>query len=269
MIHERNIDVLMLTECPPSFKQGGLLPLLNTRRNDEYHFSPAAQQDGYQNMVIYSRYASRVSSKPGLDGKRFTVRKIELVGNKPAVLLVAAHQPSKFPSRSLQMQIEDAKELSAGIVEAERSTGIARTLLVGDFNADPFEPGMIWAQGLHAMMTRRIATGDNPRYPGTRQTENRRYRMFYNPMWRHYGELNSVPSGSHYGTFYYGKLGRENFYWHMLDQALFRAELLTSFRDDSLEIVTQAGGISLLNSQGIPDSENFSDHLPITFELEL
>ena len=268
LVHERRIDVLILAECPNAFKNAGLLPDFNRARADEYHYAPYAA-GGYRGIVIYTRYASRVSPIPGADAARCTFRKIEFPDSKPLVLLAAVHLPSKFPNRSPEMQREDAKDLSAAIVRAEDRTQIFRTLLIGDMNCDPFEPGMIWAQCLYALMTRQIVLGSDPKQPGTRQAENIRYRMFYNPMWRHYGEMNNSPAGSHYGTFYYDRRGRENIFWHMLDQALLRAELLPFFRDDSLEIVTRIGSTSLLTNSGIPDKNRFSDHLPIVLELEL
>ena len=267
LVHERRIDVLVLAECPNSFKNAGLLPELNRVRADEYHYSPCAER-GYSGIVIYTRYASAISPIPGADVARCSFRRIQLPGGKLPVLIAAAHLPSKF-NRSSEMQREDARELAEAIAEVEDQTQIYRTLLIGDMNCDPFEPGMIWAHCLHAVMTRQIARGSNPQYPRTRQTEKVRYRTFYNPMWRHYGEMNGLSSGSHYGTFYYDKRGRENLFWHILDQALLRAELLAVFRDDSLEIVTRIGDTSLLTKSGIPDKEHFSDHLPITLELEL
>jgi hypothetical protein len=51
-----------------------------------------------------------------------------------------------------------------------------RTVLVGDFNMNPFDPGMMGAQGLHGVMTKRVAGRV------ARQVDGRPYPFFYNPM---------------------------------------------------------------------------------------
>ena len=44
--------------------------------------------------------------------------------------------------------------------------------------------------------------------------------------------------------------------------------MVNYFVRESLEIVNHVGSLSLLNKRGIPDSDRFSDHLPIFFSLK-
>ena len=269
LAYERNVDVLILAECPSTFKAARLLSALNQPLDGTYHYAvPNLSPQGYQGIEIYSRFASsQLTALDGADGTRFSIRQLRLT-NKPAILLVAAHLHSKFPYRSREAQIEDAKKLARGIIDAEDRVQHRRTVLVGDLNMNPFEQGMIFANALHGVMTRRIAEGKNPERFGERLTEKELYRMFYNPMWRQYGELNGRPAGTHYGTYYY-EGGTEAYFWHILDQVLVRPALLPSFRDDSVEIITRTGSVSLVNDAGVPDRSRFSDHLPLLFESEL
>ena len=54
----------------------------------------------------------------------------------------------------------------------------------------------------------------------------------------------------------------------MFDQVLIRPELINGFEPAKLRIVTAIGGSPLVEQDGRPDSGNYSDHLPIVFELE-
>jgi hypothetical protein len=86
------------------------------------------------------------------------------------------------------------------------------------------------------------------------------YGKFYNPMWKFLS--NEAPP---YGTYFYDSGGIVNYYWHIFDQVIMRPQLIEAFDDDSLSIVTQIGGTSLL-AKGKPDKQ-YSDHLPIFFSL--
>jgi len=83
--------------------------------------------------------------------------------------------------------------LAGAILEAERRVGHARTVLIGDLNMNPFEAGMIAADGLNAVMDKRIAA------KGFRKVSGKRMQFFYNPMWSRLGDESIGPSG----TFYY------------------------------------------------------------------
>ncbi len=55
----------------------------------------------------------------------------------------------------------------------------------------------------------------------------------------------------------------------MFDQVLIRPDLLDFFQIDSLKIITEINGISLLSDFGRPNKSKGSDHLPILFSLNL
>ena len=87
------------------------------------------------------------------------------------------HGPSKasgWEEDSLAMQ---ATEFADDIAHVEENAGHQRTILVGDFNMNPFETGMVAARGLHGVMSRHIAQR------GSRTVQGRSYPFFYNPMW--------------------------------------------------------------------------------------
>jgi hypothetical protein len=111
-------------------------------------------------------------------------------------------------------------------------------VLVGDLNMDPFEEGVVKANGLHAVMTRRLAGRQ------TRTVQGRVYPLFYNPMWGLYGDSSAGPPG----TYFYEPSGHVGYFWHLFDQVLLRPDLLRFFRNESLCILTEDGQRSFLTA---------------------
>jgi hypothetical protein len=149
--------------------------------------------------------------------------------------------------------------------DAEVEAGHRRTIVLGDFNMNPFDKGMIDPnRGFGAMMNRDLvvrhslsSADDSPR--------------FYNPMWSRLGR--SLPDAP--GTHYYPSVRDPfNLYWHSLDQLLIRPDLFDAFRDEDFQILTSIPGprgevIDLVRSTGKHWRIEVSDHLPILFTLSL
>ncbi len=75
--------------------------------------------------------------------------------------------------------------------------GHERTLIVGDFNLNPFDDGMIFPSGFGAMMTKGLVRK-------TREAHDRYSGRFYNPIWARLGrEVEGAPPG----TYYWSALG--------------------------------------------------------------
>jgi endonuclease/exonuclease/phosphatase family metal-dependent hydrolase len=172
---------------------------------------------------------------------------------------VATDGPSKL-YWSDDDQFAECIELAKFIRQIEKDLGHSRTILVGDFNMNPFEKGMIVSNGLHAMMSKRIARRE------ARTVKGVRYPFFYNPMWSLFGDIpTALP-----GTYFYNRSGRPlNYFWNMFDQVMLRPSLLDAFKDDYLRILESVGDVSLLSTHGTPDPTKASDHLPLLFALDL
>ena len=188
------------------------------------------------------------------ESERISIRTIELPDRDP-VLLAAVHLPSKL-HQSGDSQALECKELARQIELEEQKAGHRRTILVGDFNVNPFEAAM--AGGLHSVMSRQVASR------GTRTVQGRDFPFFYNPMWCHFGDAGSNTAGS----YYYDAGEHVNHYWNMFDQVLLRPELALRFDSARLSILKAIGSLSLVRPDGRPDQQVGSDHLPLLFEVE-
>ena len=165
-------------------------------------------------------------------------------------------------ARTLDGQTDQALAavgINAQIRTVEGTIGHRRTLVVGDFNMNPFEPGLVSFDCFHAVMSRTTAQRRSRKIGG------QEHFFFYNPMWNHFGDHPPSPPGSYYRT----GSGRTEYFWHSFDQVLLRPDLLDCFRDDGLEVVTRIGELSLVKENGIPDRTTGSDHLPLLLELSI
>ena len=131
--------------------------------------------------------------------------------------------------------------------------GHCRTFIVGDFNANPFENACINADCFHA-----LPNGIEAK-KGFRTVSGISYTTFYNPMWNLFGDFESVS-----GSYFYNKNQMHLYQWNIYDQVIIRPDLIKGFVKNSLRIVKEIKGRSLLNKNGRPDKK-ISDHLPICF----
>jgi endonuclease/exonuclease/phosphatase family metal-dependent hydrolase len=144
------------------------------------------------------------------------------------------------------------------ITDAEKAIGHSRTVVIGDFNMNPFESGVVGSEGFHAIMARAIAAQE------TRTVLGEDRHFFYNPMWSLLGDMSVGPPG----TYYYQSSAPVSYFWHMFDQVLLRPSLAHSLQRNDLAILTEAGDQSLLDRHGRPD-RRVSDHLPIFIRLNV
>jgi len=253
LVEEHSVDVLILGECeiPPAIM---LQALGQTVATFHFAFSPGSSSVA----KIFTRFPSDFLHPRFEEGMgRVSIWRMALPA-RPEILLVAVHLPSKLYSNP-ESQQQECTEIARSIRDVESNAGHRRTVVVGDFNMNPFEPGIAGAAGFHAVMARHVASRQ------TRTVQGREYPFFYNPMWSHFGDGPDRPGG----TYYYDRSEHVNYFWNIFDQVLLRPELLTRCRHEHVRILTQAGTVELLSEDRRPNQEVASDHLPLFFELDL
>ncbi|MGO9117708.1 MAG: hypothetical protein ACLQPD_08865 [Desulfomonilaceae bacterium] len=245
------VDVILLAEC--SITPTVLLKELNQNATASYHYVP---QLGCTKIQIFTRFSRRFI-RAVYETDRLTVRHLKLPGLTD-VLLAVTHFISKMHWSEHDQGLE-CGPLAESIRKTETKVGHSRTILVGDFNMNPFEFGVVSAGGLHAVMSRWDAEREE------RIVQSKRYPFFYNPMWSLLGDASIGPPG----TYYYNDSAHNVLFWNMFDQVLVRPALLDRFHNVDLEVLTGDGSVSFLTPRGLPDSNLASDHLPILFRLQL
>lgn len=247
LCRRHEVDVLVLAEMAI-----GSATLLTTINQGEA--SPFTESVTVRTRVrLFTRYPlDRV--QPVSDDGRIAIRHIRPPLGRP-VLLVAVHLPSKLHARSYD-QGSAIRDLREQIVEAERKVGHRSTVVIGDFNVDPFDEAMVGADGLHGMMDRQVALRESRTVNGISRD------FFYNPMWSRLGDDSHGPPG----TYYYSSAAPLSFFWHSFDQVLLRPGLLSCYRVDSLIVPTEADGHPLRGPAG--PGRSTSDHLPVVIRLD-
>ncbi len=245
-----NIDMIVLAECTESIFE--LLVTLNSGLRRQF----ALTDELSDRFVLLSRLPEGTVTHL-FDGLGVSIRRIAPPLSKD-LLLVAVHLPSKL-FESADDQAMHCTRIRRYIEDAEEAVEHQRTAVVGDFNMDPFETGLVAAETFHAVMDRRVAM----RHSRVVKDETRYF--FYNPMWSRLGDRSTGPPG----TYYYNSGKQMSFFWHTFDQVLVRSSLVNSFDDADLVVHTSAGSASLLRPSGVPDGSSASDHLPLSFALDL
>ncbi len=192
--------------------------------------------------------------------QRYSIKEITLSGE--TFNLVIVHLPSKNNWGNSADHDAICSVLKQDIDYFENDNGHQKTIVLGDFNMNPFENGMINAMGLHSVMDRNIA---ETKY---RKIYDEDYEFLYNPMWSFLG---SKGKSNINGTNYHNTSKYMNYYWNMYDQVLLRPDLLNYFNEDDLEIISKINGIDLTKTVNNTKRINtdVSDHLPIKFKLNI
>lgn len=249
LVEKLEIDIALLAETQIPIE--AILIEFNETRELSFHASPS----NCERIRVFSKYDRRFI-RPVEESPYYTIRHVNLPGCVD-FLLVAAHLRSRL-YQSLDSQNAACIELANDIRSVEERLCIDRTLVTGDLNANPFDSGMVAANGLHGLMTQgQVAKG-------SRKIGGREYPFFYNPMWSFIGDLSEGPPG----TYYYVRSEHVDYGWNMFDQVLVRPSMVPLFDSKSLTILTNVGKELLVIEGDIPDKSK-SDHLPIAFSLNI
>jgi endonuclease/exonuclease/phosphatase family metal-dependent hydrolase len=246
------VDVVLLTECEQT--DADLLAALNgvgkgpfrcpTRRNDRFR--------------VACRFPASVFGERYTDAsRRLSVYELKTQPAEPLLLgLVHLVSPAQWEDRVHRNGA--AAEVAGALRQFESKRGHARTVVVGDFNLNPFDDGLIGVHGFHSLMTRGLA-----RQRDRRLLQGTERPSFFNPMWQFMTDRSPHPSG----TVYFEEARPTNPYWHTPDQVLVRPALVDRLVE--VQVLETDGIVSLLDaSSGRPDDTNGSDHLPLLFRLD-
>ena len=172
------------------------------------------------------------------------------------IVLCCVHLNSQIYSDNDEIREIHIEQLIRDIISVENEINTQKTIVVGDFNINPYDKSCISARYFHGLPVYKEAKRNS------RTVAEKKFYMFYNPMWNFLGDFNEP-----YGTYYKNTSSTINTYWNIYDQVIIRPILRPYFIDESLKILTKTEKMSLLDEKGHPNLE-ISDHLPITFEIK-
>lgn len=245
IIKNKEADIIALAEF-----DGKVDDILSMLSNDNmnYHLIP---QIGCQRITILSKLVPEYF-KHRAETEYYTIKELFVPGWYK-LLIAFIHFPSKLFTTDDDQMVE-SQMFKQEVEMAEKQCENYNTIIVGDFNMNPFENGMVGASAIHSIPCSLTAKQVK------RVVKGREYSMFYNPMWNLFGDSDNKP-----GTYYYKKSSHLVYFWNMFDQVIIRPGLIDKFNCKSLEIISKAGEISLVDENHRPC---LSDHLPIFFSLK-
>lgn len=179
---------------------------------------------------------------------------IRIINDKD--ILCCVHLNSKIYSAHEDHREIFIEQILKDVQDVENELKTENTIIVGDFNVNPYDSSLINARYFHGIPIYAEAKKK------LRVIAGREYHMFYNPMWNLLGD-----SQEPYGTYYYSGNDTENTFWNIYDQVIIRPVLRERFVIESLKIIKETKTRFLLNNSGHPNKK-ISDHLPIMFEIQ-
>ena len=137
----------------------------------------------------------------------------------PSSYISTVSQSTNGKRRAAQgvARAETVRRLVADLRGQQEEQNCADSVVLGDFNVQPFSNEMIWATLLNATFFKEVATRVRDKRAGSEM-----YPFMYNPTLEHFTE-----AGDNCGSFY-SSSGADTFYWYCLDQAVVSPSLANS-----------------------------------------
>lgn len=167
--------------------------------------------------------------------------------NEVKYILAGIHLPSRTHYKAAD-RLEHIKDLKIDIARLEREFENSNVIIIGDFNASPFDIELVQKTGFNAVLFKELLRRNEIVKHG-----NKQYRRFYNPMLRAFSEDNRD-----YGSYYYDS-EIDTIYWYSLDQVIVRKALMDNIT--SVRYCKNIGDMCLMNE--VKPKESISDHLPL------
>lgn len=147
LARQKGADVLVVAEG--QVRTFDLLYALNTGGPVSFRVVPL--QSSF--LRVFTNLPARFMRAVGESDRSSYIRIDPLMGR--GFLLAAVHLRSKLYDRDAQLIA--ARLLASEIRDFEEVAGENRTLVVGDLNMNPFEPGIVGVDGLNATMSETVA----------------------------------------------------------------------------------------------------------------
>ncbi|MGG2466860.1 endonuclease/exonuclease/phosphatase family protein [Paraclostridium bifermentans] len=244
IIIENKCDIIALAEY-----NNDINLLLKKLEKEGYNFYESQSIACTKIKVITNIIPQKINTIQ--DETRYTIKVIPIDNDKIKFLnVVFVHLPDKKNSNDYT-RLHQITKIKSNLEEIENNLDNWNSIIVGDFNMNPFETNMVSFLGMNSLNSRKLVK----RTPYKIVDKYKHYR-FYNPMWNLLGDNNSPE-----GTYYYNN---SDHCWNILDQVVIRPSLIEFFDLKNLKIISSVNKKSLLSKNGLPDKQ-ISDHLPLFF----
>ena len=203
---------------------------------------------GCTHITLLSKITNEVSVRREQD--RYTLYSIAC--NDERYLVAGIHLPAN-PHSKADDRKNTIRDLVLDINEQEYLLKHDNTIVIGDFNASPYDSELILKDHFNAVLFKDIIKrAEHVKY------NKHIYKRFYNPMVHYISETKQ-----NYGSYFYGS-GIDSLYWFCYDQVLVRRSLMDLLKD--VKFCRMVNNSSLMTDT--KPKKEISDHLPLVVTFE-
>lgn len=131
-----------------------------------------------------------------------------------------------------------------------------KSIIVGDFNLQPYSMGLSSVHGFNATMSIPKAKKI------FRKVDDEPKLFYFNPTWKLMGDHRNAQ-----GTYYHCSDQQDkSIFWYSFDEVLIRPYFIDRFNWDYFSIIEETEHYKFISNE-IIDKTNYSDHLPFKFEI--
>lgn len=239
-ILENNIDLAIVSE----FESIDFSHLSKKLKSDYCHIEGMG---GCEKITLIAKNGISIIVKREQD--RYVL--YEVRKNMNTYILAGVHLQDRRNS-DCQRRIAKIGRLVNDIKNLEESSKCKNTIIIGDFNANPYDTELLSMNAFNAVLFK-----DEILRSETNTVDGIQYRRFYNPILHFISEDTKM-----YGSYYY-KQDNPTPIWHCLDQVLVSKNLANCIR--SIRYLKTINNKSLVKKIK-PDNE-ISDHLPLLVSI--
>jgi endonuclease/exonuclease/phosphatase family metal-dependent hydrolase len=219
-----NYDFICLSEVSPTDIEHLNSELsLYSKGYDFYIIQEKTRDVYFDTAILYKRNFSCIECNFFIDGennhklKAYQKYIFQNIESKDYLVFYFTHWPSMLADNA-EARRSISSYIRANLNEMKNKDSSIKFIVLGDFNAEPYQPSMV--SGLKSSRHQSIVKA-NP-------------HLLYNPFWQFLSCRNENPTG----TFYY-KQG-ENHKWSVLDQILLSGSFFKEgwiIKDENIEIL--------------------------------
>jgi endonuclease/exonuclease/phosphatase family metal-dependent hydrolase len=266
VVKENAIDVVVLQEASGRF--------INTALGTGYEELAYPQGKPGRGVRIFLRRRMFI-----YDFVRFTsLRKLvfvrlQLLTGSEELTLAAVHLHSKVGNTERQQQWKNRALLTKMEAWESEAGGQLNTVLVGDFNANPYEANLLDPYLLRGQASRKLIEQLRG-FPLQASLSKKTLDFWYNPMWGLLGDRNAHTGAERPTGTFFRHVRDETGHWSLLDGFLVRPALMHRVVHEDLAIVERTASTEFVKPFILAADESLltddlSDHLPVKFSLLL
>lgn len=242
LILENNIDIAIFTE-----KNATDFSYVLERLNSNYVRAYEDREDA--KITLYHRKNLKVC----VEDEKVHYSVYSISTDSGEFIIAGVHLPAN-PWADGGSRNSITRKLIEKITSLENDLEHDNTMIVGDFNANPFDEELIQKDAFNAVLFKKLIIDQE-----FIRFSDDEVKRFYNPMLHFISENNMS-----YGSYYYNNSASKSLYWNCFDQIIVRKSLAN--RIENLVFCKNIGGQSLMNE--VMPNKSISDHLPLIVSIE-